>query len=439
MQTSKINIVALVTAILLVATVLWGQAQGQQGQQPQWKDRAEYDLYVEITKTADHNKKLELLNQWQQKYPDSAFKGQRLALMMESYLATNQIDRAMQTGNEILAANPKDIRTIYLMTANALRLTNPTPEQLALAEKVARTLVSNLDELKPAGMSDADWEKGKPDLMAAGHTTLAWVASQRKDFLTAEKEFSASLKANPNNSQVSYWLAGVIREQKDPDKQSAVLFHYARAAFHTGPGSLTEQGRKEVEKYVTQLYSKFHGSMDGFDELRKLASESAFPPEGFKILSVYEVSAMKEEEFRKSNPMLALWMTVKKELTGPSGAQYFESSVKGALLPGGVNDVKRFKATLIEAKPAKNPKQLIVAIGDAETPEATLVLDEPLIGSAPKGTQLEFEGVATAFSSDPFNLTFEVEKGQISGWPVQAPAKKAAPAVKKAAPPAKKQ
>jgi tetratricopeptide (TPR) repeat protein len=433
MQTSKLNAAAMMTACLILAATLWGQAQGQQAQQPQWKDRAEYDLYMEITKAPDHNKKIELLNQWQQKYPDSAFKEQRMALLMESYLATNQVDRALQVGNEILAINPKDIRTIYLMTANALRLTNPTAEQLALAEKAARTLVTNLDELKPATMSAADWEKGKPDLLAAGHTTLAWVASQRKDFRGAEKEFMASLKANPNNSQVSYWLAGVIREQKDPDKQSDVLFHYARAAFHTGPGALTEQGRKEVEKYVTQLYSKFHGSMDGFEDLRKLASESAFPPEGFKILSVYEVSAMKEEEFRKSNPMLALWMTVKKELTGPNGAQYFESSVKGALLPGGVNDVKRFKATLIEAKPAKNPKQLIVAIADKETPEVTLVLEEPLIGSAPKGTEIEFEGVATAFSADPFNLTFEVEKGQISGWPTPAPTKKA-PAAKKAAP-----
>jgi len=433
MQTSK-NYLALAIAGLLLATVIWGQAQGQQAES-KWKDRAEWELYDQITKTTDNTKKLELLRQWEQKYADSFYKDQRLALMMQAYLETNQIGQALQTGSEILALNPKDIRTVYLMTANALRLTNPTPEQLSMAEKAARTLAGNVDELKPPGTPDADWEKSKPDLVAAGHTTLAWAASQRKDFAGAEKEFIASLKANPNNSQVSYWLAGVIREQKDPDKQSEVLFHYARAAFHTGPGSLNEQGRKEVEKYVNQLYSKFHGSMDGFDELRRLAASNALPPEGFKIMSVYEVSAMKEEEFRKSNPMLALWMTVKKELTGPGGASYFENSVKGALLPGGVNDIKKFKATLIEAKPAKNPKQLVVAIADADTPEVTLVLEEALVGSAPKGTPLEFEGVATTFSADPFNLTFEVEKGQVTGWPAPAPAAKKAPAgAKKAAP-----
>jgi hypothetical protein len=63
----------------------------------------------------------------------------------------------------------------------------------------------------------------------------------------------------------------------------------------------------------------------------------------------------------------------------------------------------------------------------------TLKLDSALPGKADPGTEIEFEGVPSAFSKDPeFMVTFDVEKDKISGWPAQAPpAKKAAPRRKK--------
>jgi hypothetical protein len=110
--------------------------------------------------------------------------------------------------------------------------------------------------------------------------------------------------------------------------------------------------------------------------------------------------------------------------------------VKEFALPAGVQGVSKFKGKLVAAIPPKNPKQLKVAIADAVTAEVTLVFEEPLVGSAPVGTDLEFEGAGTAFTADPFNLTMDVENDKLVGWPVQAgPAgKKAAPAAKKAAP-----
>jgi len=107
-------------------------------------------------------------------------------------------------------------------------------------------------------------------------------------------------------------------------------------------------------------------------------------------------------------------------LKAPNGAQYFEGSVKGAGLPGGANGVARFKGKLIEATPAKNPKQLKLAITNPEVADVTLVFEEPLAGSAPKGTDLEFEGVGTTFTAEPFNLTMEVENDKLVGWPAQA-------------------
>lgn len=45
------------------------------GAQPakNYKDRAEYDLYLKITQTTDPKARLELLNTWQDKYPTSDY------------------------------------------------------------------------------------------------------------------------------------------------------------------------------------------------------------------------------------------------------------------------------------------------------------------------------------------------------------------------------
>ncbi len=417
----------LATTMLFAVTAVWAQAPKKD-----WKDRAEYDLYDAALKQTDNAKKLELLNTWQSKYPNTDFKLERLGLFLVTYQALKQFDKAVETGNEILAMDPKNLQALYVTVASAPGLVKPTPELMGIVEKAARTLADNINELKPANVAEAEWNKGKPAIEAMAHNTLGSIAQQRQDYATAEKEYLLSLQEVPQNGAVSYSLGTVILLQKNPETQSAALYHIARAASYTGPGAMPEAGRKEVEKYLTSTYTKFHGSAEGLAELRKMASTQAMPPADFKIASGAEITAKKEEEFKKSNPMLALWMTVKGELTGANGQAYFDSSVKGALLPGGANGVTKFKGTLISMTPPKAPKQLVLGITDASTPEVTLNLDEPLAGPAPVGTELEFEGVASSFTAEPFRVTFDVEKAKLTGWPAPAPPRgRKAPARKK--------
>ena len=131
---------------------------------------------------------------------------------------------------------------------------------------------------------------------------------------------------------------------------------------------------------------------------------------------------------------------MKDGLTRENGEQYFETSVKDALLPGGANGVKKFKGKLVSMKPALRPKELVLSM-DEDKPQVTLKFETALPGKADPGIEIAFEGVAKAFQKDPFMLTFEVEdKDKITGWPVQAaaPAAKKGPAATKKAAPAKK-
>jgi len=54
------------------------EAAGQQkAGQPNWKDRAEYDLYNKIAHETDLKKRLDLLDEWTQKYPKTDFEALR--------------------------------------------------------------------------------------------------------------------------------------------------------------------------------------------------------------------------------------------------------------------------------------------------------------------------------------------------------------------------
>ena len=115
--------------------------------------------------------------------------------------------------------------------------------------------------------------------------------------------------------------------------------------------------------------------------------------------------------------MLALWRSLRKELTGDKGDEYFENGMKGALLPGnGVEGFSKFKGKIVAMTPEFKPKELVLSVEDGKTPDVTLKLDGVLPGKMEPGAELEFEGIATSFTKDPFMVIFEVEKSKLVGW-----------------------
>jgi hypothetical protein len=412
---------AIASALMLASSAL--------AQQPNWKDINEYNLVQEIGKEANPAKKLALLQSWKEKYPTTDFSVNRLEMFLVTYQQMSNGKAMLATAKELSVAAPDAIAGPFYITTLTISLGDTSPEALDGGEKAANTLISGLDKYydpakKPAGTTDAALKKERDDTEVKAHLTLAWVASQRKNNEVVEKEYARILEIDPNNAQVSYFLGNAILAQKKPEKQIQALFHFARAATVEGPGALPDDNRKKVLDYITKLYTQYHGSKEGLDGLFAKAKAAPMPPTDLTIETAAAVAGRQEEEFKKTNPQLALWMSVKKELAGPNGAAYFDGSLKDAALP-------KLKGKLVSMKPALKPKEIVLAISDATTPEITLKIAEGgfLAGKADPGTEIEFqEAVAKGFTADPFMLTAEVEKAKITGWPAQAaPAKPAGP------------
>lgn len=389
------------------------------------KDREEFDLYNNIIKETNPATRLQLLDQWKQKYADTAFTEERLKFYMQTYQQANQLPKAVETAKEVLKLAPGDFAANYTIAVLTPFLGNAEPATLSAGEAAANGVLQSADQQfasdkKPATLTDAQWAEGKKDAQVRSHQTLGWIAMQQKKNDAAEQSFLKTLELSPGSAQVSYWLGTVVLAQKNPDKNTLALFSFARAATYEGAGALLPAGRQQIDAYFTKVYNSFHGQdPKGLAELKALAKANPLPPPDFKIKSAVEIAAEKEEELRKTNPLLAIWLQIKDGLTSAEGAKFWED-MKGKAMP-------KLRGKVVSITPAAKPKTLGIAISGADA-EISLSPETTIPRNLQTGTEIEFEGAeAVEFTRAPFMV--KMDGGKItSGLPEPPPpAKKAAP------------
>ena len=418
-QSSKFFLAIALTGMLgPMPARMFGQAAAPSSAAPQknWKDRAEYDLYVSIGQDTNPKTRLEKLQQWEKQYPMTEWGKERRTALLTTYAALNDGKNATETAKQILADDPKDFTSSYyvMLFTQPLYGQSQTPAILEDGEKAAKAILESIDT-PPAGVAADQWAKLRPDVEVLAHNNLGFIAMQRKNWDAAEAELQKVLTMTPNNATADYQLGTVIASEKKLDKLPAAMFYFTRAATLQGQGALTPEGQKAAMTYVQKQYKNFHGSDEGFNDLVAAAKANPAPPAGFTIKNANELaqaSAASEEEYNKTHPSEALWKSLKTALTAPDGAKYFEM-MKGSEVP-------TLKGKVVKLEPAVKPKTILLAVEDGKsdgtTADATLKFEMPLAGKVDVGTELSFEGVADSFTATPFMVVFNVEKEKLHGW-----------------------
>jgi hypothetical protein len=366
---------------------------------PVVKDQGEYDAIQAVSKETDPTKKLALLNAWQDKYPDSQFKNPRLLQYMDTWSK---------------------------IATKALTTPAPTPEILSAAKDAASKLLANLDTAfsaaaKPAAVTDDQWKAARGQVEQQAHMVLGYVALQNKDYPGAEAEFKTFDGLNDQNAQVAYWWGTAIASQHQIPRTPEALYEFARAVVTTGPGALSDPGKKAASDYLTKAWNGYHGDDDpkGLTDLKAMAAKSAIPPDDIDktVLSVVEREKLKagsEEDYLKAHPDIKLWRDLKATLTAPDGDDYFNKSVKGALIP------QEFKAKIVSWTPDTNPTEVKIAIDDPNG-DAMIKYEKPLHAKLTAGDSVTIQGMATAFTKDPFLVTFDGDQSKITGITIEKP------------------
>jgi hypothetical protein len=399
-----------------------------------YKD-GEYQMYDQAAKDIAANafpKAIDGLNAWTQKYPESACKNERSALLVQAYNGAKQTSKMLAEAAALLSRGkaedllpaPNMIQVLYLSTVAITNATNPTPEDLANGQKVAEALLTY--DKKPPTTPDAQWAQVQGQLQAAAKGALltiavrpgiAALAKNPADCATAESSFSKALGENPGNSFVAFNLGQAYRcsARADQSKYDEIypkaIYEFIRAMVIDPTLGGTQDGGK-MTTTLTNLYVNYHGGQDGLDQLKEQAKANPMPPAGFTIESATKVAERKQKEFQEKYPKVALWLGIKSQLAGANGPQYFEGQLKNAAVP-------QLRGTVVEGKPACRSKELFISVplpdqqGTAPA-EITLKLDAPLTGK-PEAGEIQWKGVPSAFTSEPFMLTMDTEKAQIEG------------------------
>jgi hypothetical protein len=453
-----------------------GKAAAQTAQpQKKVKDQGEYDIYNNVLKDVNAQtwpKLLQDLDTWAQKYPESDYKDDRLYYYVQAYSGGNQPGKELDIAGQLLAKDlktvfpdPKQVLTVLYMTCvNVQKAPAPTPDQTAAGEKAAHALLDFVPVYfvaanKPAATSDADWTKTGKDLNTLADGTLRviamrpgmdllqkYTASGNKDTSfcgPAEEALTKALQQFSDAAIIAYNLgrAELCQRQAKPEKIPVAIYEFARAAvIDPSLGGSTDP--KAVDNYLTTLYTNYHGKDDdGLKQLKDLASKAALPPADYKLESSTDIDKRKEEEFRAKYPQLALWLSIKSQLADTNGDKYFDDQLKGSAVP-------KLKGVVMEARPECRSKELLVAVPEPNqqgTPQSVITLklvkeDKPdaLTGKPDVGAavEIQWEGVPSAFTKEPFMLTMDTEKANVTGLNMTPctppPVKKAAP--KKATP-----
>jgi hypothetical protein len=418
-------------SVLLFAAVAIAQTTPEKKLQ-----QGEYDPYNEVVKdinTTNFAKAITDLDSWNAKFPDSEYKDDRTAFYVQAYAATNQPAKALDAAAGLLA---RDLNTVFPDPAGQATIVrflynvvyaishdpNPTSEAMTVGEKAAHQLMA-FDHPIP-GVSAADWEKARASMKEQASAALLSIAmqpgvqamaKQPPDCAAAEAAYTRALNVYPDKSVLSYELARALNcESKTrPEKISAAIFEFERAAVVDPTLGDPKADPKRVLGIADNAYVKIHGSNEGLDQLKQIVRQSALPPAGFEIKTATQIADEKRAEFEQSNPQLALWMKIKGALADTNGEQYFTDQLKDSQVP-------QLRGVLVGVDRACHPKELTVAVPLPDTPqsqrpEIRLILDKPLTGKAELNQEFHWQGVPTGFTRDPFMLTMAAPAAQIEG------------------------
>jgi hypothetical protein len=384
-----------------------------------WTDRGEYDMVMGIRAEASAQKRVELLDVWQAKYPQSELRQVRRELYLAAFESLSDSARMLKTAREMLAEEAGNLVGVYWCTLLAPEVRDPSADVLDASEKAARQLLAGLDTYfsaagKPAAASDAEWQKRKSSAGLLAHRALGWIAWQRGDFAGAAKEFRLYLDQNANSAEITAWMGMVSGLQKEPGNQVAALWYLERAGALRGEGALPDGQQRAVGALADQVYTAYHGDSDGIENLKTAALAGAVPPPDFRVETAAAVAARRaDEELNRTNPQLAAWIRIRRQLESPDGDKYL-ADLRAAPLP-------RLKGVVIRAQPESKPAEIVLGLSQPLTEEVVLRVSTPFPNAAPPGTELEFEGTVDSFGKQPFTLTVLVEREKITGWPAAPP------------------
>lgn len=383
-------------------------------------ERAEYDAYVKATQATDKAQQAQAFAAFAQQFPNSDYLMPALEGEMGAQAQSNNAAGAVETAESIVKNSKADADAqangftviAYLLPAQigALSANDPKIEtmlgQLDWAAQCGAKVLAGA--APPAGEGSQQFDQKKAQSAFIFNRAEGFVGLQRKQYASAISDLKSAVAANNKDVSSYYWLGIAELSQKpNPDFNSGI-FYIARAS------SLAPQ-TAVISQYLNKVYTGYHGSADGLQEVLQAAAASPEPPAGFKIQSATEIAeAQQDAAIAAAQAARAKQMAVpyppntfrgmKQRLMNPSTSTEEWRQIKGQ---GYQFEGEVVSSTGRSVEVAVDPFDIQDKKADVH-----LVLTAPHRGTLSPGDKVILEGIATELQTTPdFMLT--LSKGTI--------------------------
>jgi hypothetical protein len=269
---------SIVMALASMSLVSAPTLRAQDSDQITIKDPAEFNAYQMATTQSDLKAKAASLEGFLQSYPQSVVKNAVLDLLIDTYQGLNDPDHTLSAASRLLQVDPNNTKAIYL-TVFIKKGQCAKTSDAQTCDDAALAAHKGLLIAKPAKVSDPDWKTQTGATYPVFHSAIALDdAISKKDFAAAVAEYKTELMLySDDDSKKSglldtLHLAEAYANETPKDLVNAIWF-YSRA-WDFAPANY----KAGIEKPLEYYYKKYHGGLDGLDDIKTQAAATTFPP-----------------------------------------------------------------------------------------------------------------------------------------------------------------
>ena len=223
------------------------------------EEEAAYKAVQEAPPT-DINKRIQMAEDFLQKYPQSRYRGVMYQNLVSGYFATQQIPKLLDVGDKEIEINPNDAPVLAVVAQTIARSFNakaPDAEkQLEKAEEYSKRAIEVTPTLqKPPSMTDEAFMTAKNDTLGMAHSGLGLVYVRRAKYAEAIPELEQSIKvdAHAQADPVNDYLLGLATDKTTHFDAAATAFSKC-AAIQSSLQATCKNSAEEVKKKgATQL------------------------------------------------------------------------------------------------------------------------------------------------------------------------------------------
>jgi hypothetical protein len=244
----------------------------------------EYNAYQNANSQPDPKAKAAALEQFLKDYPQSVVKKAVLDVLINTYQGLKDFPNELTATTRLLQLDPANAQAIFL-SAYIKKGQCASTSDAQTCDDAAALAQKGLGLTKPAATSDDDWKKYTSTGYPVFHSTIALDdALSKKDFKAAEGEYTAELMLYTDDQSKSegladtYQLALAYEQPGDGQDIVKAIYFYARTWDFAPPNF-----KGPIEKKLEYWYKKYHGKLDGLDDVKAKAALTTFPPADFKI------------------------------------------------------------------------------------------------------------------------------------------------------------